>query len=170
MLERIYRRWEYQTVRLLPKVEEDGKSWLRRLKLYKSVVEPCKENKEDVTARRRVANTGMAERSTERRVALVAVTWLWGGGVVLWVTVIYILRCERCEFHASSWLSASGALQSYLSSPCLRLLPLFEISGDAAWEQPSFRRIVSWFAASSEVGTRAAHLETISANKTEFSK
>ena len=27
----------------MPKIEEDGKSWLRRSKLYKGVVEPYKE-------------------------------------------------------------------------------------------------------------------------------
>jgi hypothetical protein len=32
-----------QTGRLLPKLEEDGKNWLRRPKLYKRVVEPHKE-------------------------------------------------------------------------------------------------------------------------------
>ena len=29
----------------MPKIEEDGKSWLRRPKLYKGVVEPYKEKK-----------------------------------------------------------------------------------------------------------------------------
>ena len=29
----------------MPKVEEDGKSWLRRPKLYKGVVEPYKKKK-----------------------------------------------------------------------------------------------------------------------------
>ena len=29
----------------MPKIEEDGKSWLRRPKLYKGVVEPCKKKK-----------------------------------------------------------------------------------------------------------------------------
>jgi hypothetical protein len=29
----------------LPKIEEDGKSWLRRPKLYKGVVEPYKKYK-----------------------------------------------------------------------------------------------------------------------------
>jgi len=29
----------------LPKIEEDGKSWLRRPKLYKGVVEPCKKKR-----------------------------------------------------------------------------------------------------------------------------
>jgi hypothetical protein len=29
----------------LPKIEEDGKSWLRRSKLYKGVVEPYKKKK-----------------------------------------------------------------------------------------------------------------------------
>jgi len=29
----------------LPKIEEDGKSWLRRPKLYKRVVEPHKKKK-----------------------------------------------------------------------------------------------------------------------------
>ena len=28
----------------MPKIEEDGKSWLRRPKLYKGVVEPYKKN------------------------------------------------------------------------------------------------------------------------------
>jgi hypothetical protein len=31
--------------RLLPKIEEDGKSWLRRPKLYKRVVQPHKKKK-----------------------------------------------------------------------------------------------------------------------------
>jgi len=43
MLEKIYRRYKYQTGRSLPKIEEDGKSWLRRPKLYKGVVEPYKK-------------------------------------------------------------------------------------------------------------------------------
>jgi hypothetical protein len=30
----------------LPKIEEDGKSWLRRPKLYKGVVEPYKKKKD----------------------------------------------------------------------------------------------------------------------------
>ena len=29
----------------MPKIEEDGKSWLRRPKLYKGVVEPYKKKK-----------------------------------------------------------------------------------------------------------------------------
>ena len=29
----------------MPKIEEDGKSWLRRPKLYKGVVEPDKKKK-----------------------------------------------------------------------------------------------------------------------------
>jgi len=29
----------------MPKIEEDGKSWLRRAKLYKRVVEPHKKKK-----------------------------------------------------------------------------------------------------------------------------
>ena len=29
----------------MPKIEEDGKRWLRRPKLYKGVVEPYKEKK-----------------------------------------------------------------------------------------------------------------------------
>ena len=33
----------YQTGRPLAKIEEDGKSWLRRPKLYKGVVEPYKK-------------------------------------------------------------------------------------------------------------------------------
>jgi hypothetical protein len=40
MLEKIYRKQKYQTGRPLPKIEEDGKSWLRRPKLYKGLVEP----------------------------------------------------------------------------------------------------------------------------------
>ena len=39
MLEKIYRRQKYHTGRPLTKIEEDGKSWLRRPKLYKGVVE-----------------------------------------------------------------------------------------------------------------------------------
>ena len=35
----------YQTGRPLSKIEEDGKSWLRRPKLYKGVVEPYKKKK-----------------------------------------------------------------------------------------------------------------------------
>ena len=35
---------KYQTGRPLPKIEEDGKSWLRSPKLYKGVVEPYKKN------------------------------------------------------------------------------------------------------------------------------
>jgi hypothetical protein len=33
----------YQTGRPLPKIEEEGKSWLRRPKLYKGFVEPYKK-------------------------------------------------------------------------------------------------------------------------------
>jgi hypothetical protein len=33
--------------RLLPKIEEDGKSWLRRSKLYKRVSEPHKKKKKN---------------------------------------------------------------------------------------------------------------------------
>jgi intein/homing endonuclease len=33
ILEKIYRSYKYQTGRLLPKIEEDGKRWLRRSKL-----------------------------------------------------------------------------------------------------------------------------------------
>jgi hypothetical protein len=36
---------KYQIGRLLPKTEEDGGSWLRRPKLYKSVVEPHKKRR-----------------------------------------------------------------------------------------------------------------------------
>ena len=48
MLEKIHRRKKYQTGRPLLKIEEDGKSWLRRPKLYKGVVEPYK--KKNVTS------------------------------------------------------------------------------------------------------------------------
>ena len=43
MLEKIYRRKKYQTGRPLPKIDDDGKSWLRRPKLYKGVVETYKK-------------------------------------------------------------------------------------------------------------------------------
>ena len=33
----------------MPKIEEDGKSWLRRPKLYKGVVEPYKKKKKNRT-------------------------------------------------------------------------------------------------------------------------
>jgi hypothetical protein len=39
-IQKIYRR-------LLPKIEEDGKSWLRRPKLYKRVAEPHKKKKKN---------------------------------------------------------------------------------------------------------------------------
>ena len=34
----------------MPKIEEDGKSWLRRAKLYKGDVEPYKERSTDVSS------------------------------------------------------------------------------------------------------------------------
>jgi hypothetical protein len=47
MLEKAYRCQKYQIGRLLPRIEEDGKSWLRGPKLYKSVVEPHKKKKKE---------------------------------------------------------------------------------------------------------------------------
>jgi hypothetical protein len=46
MLEKIYTSWKYQTGRVLPRIEEDGGSWMRRHKLYKRDVEPHKKNPE----------------------------------------------------------------------------------------------------------------------------
>jgi hypothetical protein len=46
MLETIHRSYKYQIGRLLPKIEEDEKSWLRGPKLYKRVVEPHKKKKD----------------------------------------------------------------------------------------------------------------------------
>jgi hypothetical protein len=47
MLEKISISWKYQIGRLLPRIEEDGGSWLRRPKLYKRVVEPHKKKVEN---------------------------------------------------------------------------------------------------------------------------
>ena len=43
MLEKIYRSRKYQIGRLLPRIEDDGGSWLRGPKLYKRVVEQHKK-------------------------------------------------------------------------------------------------------------------------------
>jgi hypothetical protein len=45
MLERYTEVKKYQIGRLLPEIEKDGKSWLKRPKLYKRVVEPHKKKK-----------------------------------------------------------------------------------------------------------------------------
>ena len=64
MLEKIYRRYKYQTGRPLPKLEEDGKSWLRRPKLYKGVVELYKKKKKYVLTVRGSSGCIMYTRPT----------------------------------------------------------------------------------------------------------
>ena len=41
----------------MPKIEEDGKSWLRRPKLYKGVVEPYKKKKKKVLIQKEAIET-----------------------------------------------------------------------------------------------------------------